>query len=130
MGNKKTIPSGIGDSGKQIITNGTMTGTATVLGPSAAVSVYGFGIQNLDNVGIRLAWTGTPIGTFSVECSVNAVDWDALTFNPALTQPAGGSGSSYLINLNQVPYPYVRLKYVNTSGTGTLNAWISGKDLN
>lgn len=82
-----------------------------------------------DNLGIELAWTGTPTGTFSVMCSNSGSAFYALTFNPVLGQPAG-SASGYLIDLNQVPFMYVFLQYVNASGSGTATAWLSTKDLN
>lgn len=122
MGQKKSLPSRIGDPGLQVITNGGMTGTATII--SSLINV-----QNTDNVGIQVKWSGTPTGTISVLGSVNNADFVALTFSPVLTQPAGASGG-YLISLNQVPYPYLQVQYTNTSGSGTLNAWISLKDLN
>lgn len=122
MGVKKTIPASPGDAGKQIIANGSMTGTATLTSPT-------FDCRNLDNIGIQVKWTGTPTGTISVLASIDNVNFVALTFSPGLTQPAGAAGG-YLINLNQLPFPYIQLQYVNASSTGTLNAFISAKDLN
>lgn len=80
-------------------------------------------VQYMDNVGLQLAWTDTAAGLLTVECSLNYSPtptipfegtWDPLTFNPALSQPAGSPGG-YLINLNQLPYPWVRLKWVPTT---------------
>lgn len=99
-----------------------MSGTATI---SSGV----FQGNNLDNFGLQVSWTGTPTGTLTVNCSVDNVNFDALTFDPAITQPTG-SAARYLINLNQIPFPYLKVQYVNSSGSGILNVWLSGKDLN
>lgn len=126
MGSKKT-------NSFRLITNGVMTGTATITStPTAAnsgTSQPGQNVQNLDNLGLEISWTGTPTGTITVLGSNSGTTFYALTFNPAITQPAGSAGG-YLINLNQFPWPWLQVKYTNASGTGTLNAWLYGKDLN
>lgn len=112
-----------------LIQSGSMTGTATLT--SVAQN-----LQNFDNIGLEITWTGTPTGTISILGSVSAafpaastVSYYALSFNPGLTQPAGSAGG-YLIDLNQFPFPYMKVQYVNSSSTGTLNAYLYGKDLN
>lgn len=105
-----------------LITNGVMTGTSTIT--SATQS-----INKMDNVGLQVEWTGSAVGTISVLCSIDNTTFNALTFSPLLTQPAGTAGS-YLIDLNQVPFPYIQVQYVNASSTGVLNVWMSSKDLN
>lgn len=131
MGDKRTIPSkwdGINNKGAaspKLINAGVMTGTATLTSNA-------FNIQNLDNIGLQVKWTGSAVGTITVEGTLDATDnnnWVPLEFDPALTQP-NNNATSYLVRLNQVPYPYIRVKYVNASSTGVLNVWISGKDLN
>lgn len=96
-------------------------------------------IQFLDNVGFQVEWTGDPTGTISIQGSLNYVPdqpnqnlpanagtWYDLTFDPALAQPTGAAGG-YLINCNQVPYPWLRLAYVGSGGTGVFNAWTTAK---
>jgi hypothetical protein len=122
MGVKRVIPGTPGGSGLHLINAGSMAGTATITSPT-------FNANNLDNVGLEVSWTGTPTGTISVLASISNENFYALTFDPTLTQPAGSPGA-YLINLNQVPFPYVQVQYVNSSGSGTLDVWLSGKDLN
>lgn len=116
MGFKKTLPP------YHLINGGVMTGTATVT--SATVNVW-----NLDNIAIQVGWTGTPTGTIAINCSIDNINFDSLTFDPALAQPSG-SADNYLISLNQLPYPYLQVQYVNASSTGVLNVWIFGKDVN
>jgi len=86
-------------------------------------------ISRVDNIGLEVSWTGTPTGVFSVGVSNSGINFFDLTFSPALSQPAG-SASGYAVNLNQLPFKYMRLKYVNTSGTGTLTVYGQVKDLN
>ena len=86
-------------------------------------------LSNIDNAGIEITFSGTPTGVISIMCSNGGTNFYALTFNPILAQPAGAAGG-FLINLNQVPFRYVFVQYVNSSGTGTLTAIITQKDLN
>ncbi len=105
-----------------LINAGSMTGTATIL--SSAQNVV-----NFDNLGLQVDWTSTAVGTLSVLGSVDGVTFHALTFSPALSQPAGTAGG-YIIDLNQFPWPYLQVKYVNSSSSGTLDVWLCSKDLN
>lgn len=104
------------------VTTGTMSGTNTIYSNVLDVT-------NFDNFGIEMTWTGTPTGTLSVMCSTSGVNFYALTFSPAITQPAGSAGG-YLIDLNQLPFRYLMLQYVNASGSGILTAFTEEKDLN
>jgi hypothetical protein len=116
MGQKKVLES------FPLITNGVMNGTATLLSPATS-------IKNLDNIGLQIDWTSTAVGTISVLCSIDGVTYHDLTFSPLLTQPAGTAGG-YLISLGQLPYLWIKAKYINTSSTGVLNISICGKDIN
>lgn len=102
--------------------NGAMASTNTIYSSIQDLS-------NFDNEGLEVSWTGTPTGVISVYGSESGVNFFALTFDPALDQPAGAAGG-YLINLNQFPWRYIMIKYVNASGSGTLNVWLGSKDLN
>jgi len=117
----------------QNIVSQSMTGTATI---TSAVT----DIRFKDSVSIQLQWTGTPVGTFYIEGSVdhfpvamqsngipNAGTWIPIALSIPLT--ATGSESQALLDLNQLSFPYIRVRYVNTSGTGTLNGFIFGKSL-
>lgn len=88
-----------------------------------------FNASNLDNVGLQVEFTGSMSGTLTVNCSIDNVNYTALTFSPSLTQPSGGN-LTYLVNLNQLPFPYLQVSYTNSSGSGTLEVWLSAKDLN
>lgn len=86
-------------------------------------------VSRMDNHGIEMAWTGTPTGTLTVVGSNSGLNWFSLTFNPALSQPTG-SALVYGIDLNQYPWKYVMLQFVNESGSGTVAAYAQLKDLN
>lgn len=86
-------------------------------------------VNNLDNIGAQVVWTGTMVGTLAVQVSNDDVDFDSLTFIPPLAQPAGAP-LKYVIDLNQLPWPWLRFQYTNASGAGTLVLTITGKDLN
>lgn len=86
-------------------------------------------ISRMDNSGLEVTWTGTPTGTFQVMVSNSGINFYALTFNPALGQPAGSAGG-YAVNLNQVPFKYMMLQYTNASGSGSLTVYGQMKDLN
>lgn len=88
-------------------------------------------IDNIDQICYDVAWTSSnAIGVISVQGSVTGLDADFkdLTFNPVLAQPASNNGA-YLINLALIPFPYIRLKYTRTSGTGALTVYLSAKGL-
>jgi hypothetical protein len=102
-----------------------VTGTNTYHSPVSEVSQQ-------HNIGLDITFTGTMIGTLTVE-GCNAQEgkpqvFKALTFNPALSQPSG-SNLSYLVNVNQFPFRYFRVSYVNSSGSGTLSIVMTSKDL-
>jgi hypothetical protein len=97
--------------------------------------------QYIDNMQYQLVWTGSPVGTFSVEVSsnyqqsgqgsqitvLNPGTWEPLPLTATIT--ASGSADDALIDLNQVPCPWVRLSYNFTSGTGSVTATVSGKGI-
>lgn len=80
------------------------------------------GLRQSDNQGIEITWTGTPTGTFSVMVSNSGINWYALTYNPALTQPSGSAGGFVIANIG-IPFQYCYLQYVNSTGTGTITAY-------
>jgi len=82
----------------------------------------------LDNVGIIVTWSGTtPVGVFTVECSNDGVVWSTLNFGSVI-QISGNTGDAN-INMNQLPFDNIRVRYTATSGTGTLSASLSIKQV-
>lgn len=114
----------------QTITAGDMS--------AASITSAVTNIETHDNIAIQLNFTGTPVGTFAVEVSVdyerdshgNVIDsgtWVPITLSPA--PAAAGADGSILIDLNQLASPWIRVVYTKTSGTGSLDAFISAKML-
>ncbi len=102
--------------------------TAQAVSSTTAYTSSSTDINQLHNIGLDVRYVGTMAGTLTVECSNDNSTFTALTFSPALTQPTG-SALNILISLNQVPFRYVRTKYTNASGTGTITSILTAKDL-
>lgn len=94
-------------------------------------------IQGLDNIGVQLNFTGTPVGTFQILVSADHAEDDVTrkvtnpgTFIP-ITLPstpiAAGVAGQIFIDLNQLASAFMRIDYTFTSGTGTLDAYVTGK---
>ena len=110
----------------KIISAGSMGGDIT--GPAT-------NIQFIDNIAIQLNWTGNAVGDFKIQGSsdhqeVNGVvtnegNWVDISLSPA--PAAAGSTDQILINMTQLAFPFIRVFFDRSSGTGSLDAWISGK---
>lgn len=104
-----------------VITNGDMSlASLTSIVPP---------IQWEDNVGLQLVWTGSPVGTFAVQVSLDQINWatiPASAFNGTYPVPGTTTSPGYL-DLNQLSASYIRVVYTRTSGTGTLNVLMAAK---
>lgn len=81
-------------------------------------------VNQIDNVGIQLDFTGTPTGTFTVEAQRHpSADWVAIDFGSTIS--ASGAAGNHRISISSKENK-VRVKYTRSSGTGTLNAYIVG----
>jgi hypothetical protein len=109
-----------------------MTGTATVLSDP-------IDLRNVDTAAsLEIQIAGTPTGTLSllgsnqydVQLNPNAtfVPLAAGAVTPVLPTVAGaGSTTICALAAQALGCRYVQLKYVNTSGTGTLDVWAHGR---
>lgn len=103
---------------------------------AATITSAATNVEFLDNIGFQIVWTSSDaIGTITIEGSNTynpnlnvAGSWFALTFSPALTQPASNNGN-YGISVNQFPWSWIRVVYTRSSGSGTLTATLSAKGL-
>lgn len=95
-------------------------------------------ILNLDNIGLQVNIASTPSGSLQVQVSIdyqqtaegaviNAGNW--INVVGASTVITSGSPNEVYFDMNQLSAPWVRLQYTNSSGSGTLNAFASGKGL-
>lgn len=89
-------------------------------------------ISNIDNVCIQLSWSGSPVGTFSFQGSLDYSPGGA--GHPVATAgtwveftTADCTDGAVLLDANQLSFPWVRVVYTKSSGTGALTAYISGK---
>lgn len=93
-----------------------------------------------DSVSIQLNYTGVPVGTFQVQGSLdyapvgglyaptgNSGNWANLTLSPVPT--ASGAADVILLDLYALSFPYIRVVYTRTSGTGVLNTYVACKKL-
>lgn len=111
-------------------------------GQSMAASFNGTptNIQEFDNVGIQLKWTGAnPIGTINVQVSLDFdprfpanATWTYLedaSHVPIVITPAGTPDNGYF-DLNQLSAMWVRVVYTTAGGSvGALTSKISAKGL-
>lgn len=114
-----------------IISGGTASGTAV----SSTTTYYSGATDTnaIKNPSYDLYW-GTNVGTFTVQVSNKSkpvlssdADWKAITLTRPITQPSGVAGGDY-VDLSGLPFRWVRLKYVNASGSGNIQAFLFGKD--
>lgn len=94
-------------------------------------------ILNLDNIGVQLNVSGTPVGQFTIQVSDDhkqdaqgnvtvAGHWIDL---PITTDLSVSGAIDIFVDLNQMSAVYLRVKYVNASSTGTISGFVSGKGL-
>lgn len=116
---------------------------------AASVTSLVTDIQYLDNISVQLSWTSSPVGTFAIQGSLDYSPGDAAsaagrtanagTWTPITLTYLSGSvfvsatsiptsvGSPILLNLSNLSFPYIRVVYTRSSGSGTLTSWIMGK---
>lgn len=100
------------------------------------------GILYRDSVAYQMTWTGIPTGTFDVQGSVdynaglpqsagdlNNGTWTSVALTPAPTATGSGGASNILINMNQLSFPYVRIQYTNSTGSGVMAIYTTAKSL-
>lgn len=112
MSRKSVVPS------YKMIDSGNLASNIT----SSIVSV-----KNLDKASIHVEWSGAaPVGTLSVEARNGEADnWYALDFGSAIS--VSGNSGEHQIVFNELPFTDIRLQYSFTSGTGSIDAFITAK---
>lgn len=88
----------------------------------------------VDNINCQLNYTGTPTGTFTVQVSsdydpntATAGNWIPVDFGQVIG--AAGSGDQIILDMNQLPAPWMKVVYTSVSGTGTLNMYLTAKEV-
>lgn len=88
-------------------------------------------IEYLDDIGYQVNFPTTALGTFSVQVCMDynsvtgTANWNDYPFTT--TPTADGVLTSIYLDMPLLSAPWIRLIYTRTSGTGTLNAFICGK---
>lgn len=88
-------------------------------------------IDSIDKVGMILEWAGaSPVGEFLIDVSylipgtTSFTAWQVLDFGSPIA--ITGNSGSHSISIQDPPFERMRLRYVRTSGTGTLTATVFG----
>lgn len=77
---------------------------------------------------LQVAWTGTPTGTFTLQVSDKpspdeSSDTDWVTSTEVTVVNPAGSASQFRVATTASPAYRKRLKYVNSSGSGTITGY-------
>lgn len=111
------------------IKGGVMTGVAVIPGPWMKIVKSPY-------CSFQAVWTGNPTGTFAFDISddPNPNLATALLGATPLTLPASftagnpvGAAGSFGFEFGQLPYLWIRIKYTNSGGAGTLNVGFVAK---
>ena len=91
-------------------------------------------VENLDMIVYEIVTTGAPIGVVQVEflnakrgVGTDTDTWQLVEFSVGTDIPIGGA-ESHTIVFQVNPFHKVRPRYVKTSGTGSINITIFGKE--
>lgn len=115
-----------------VISAGDMSGNIT----GTAFSVLG-----MDNIGVHFdILSGTPSGAFEIWVSnyispsnSNAVPssthWVQLPLTSSFVTIVSGQAAQTFVDLNGISMAWVQPRYTSSSGSGSLNAYISGKQI-
>jgi len=68
-------------------------------------------------------WTGAPVGNVIIYGGNNPKNLHQIS-----STAASGASGNLLSNNDGIHYNYLQVVYSFTSGTGTLNVWVSGKN--
>lgn len=109
---------------------GSASGTNTIVSSVMRISM-------LDNIGLQFNVAGTPVGTATVQVSVDHVEdelgnvktagnWCTLT-----TQAINGAANIYLSDssMKNLAAAYLKISYTNSSSTGTITIYACGKSI-
>jgi hypothetical protein len=76
---------------------------------------------------VQVNFTGSPVGTLSVEGSADGKNWVPVSPDNEPKLAVNGSTSPYVVNFGYLANFYFRIKYVRTSGSGTMSVWVGSK---
>ena len=82
-------------------------------------------VQFMDRVSYSVVWTGSAVGTLIVQSSLDGTNWTDLDMNQIVMANADDTA---VIDIAATGIPQLRLSYTATSGTGSLDAYVSAKE--
>lgn len=83
-------------------------------------------ISNIDSVAIVYSWSGvSPSGTVFIEVKNGDSPWTTLTVSPLAVISSNTGANNF--QLTELSFKELRVYYARTSGTGTLNAYLTAK---
>ena len=101
---------------------------------SADITSNPTSVINLDNASILISWSGVPVGEILIQAqqrksNEELVEADWVDLDLGDTVVIDNTEAEHQIIFKQLPFTDIRVKYVSTSGTGTLNAVITSKQI-
>lgn len=86
-------------------------------------------VEQLDQATIHISWTGSsPVGEIIVDARNGSADsWYQLDFGSSIA--ISGASGDHQILFKEMPFTDIRLRYVFTSGTGSLTARLTMKSV-
>lgn len=81
--------------------------------------------QYESNIGIQLLFTGSPIGSFTIDASNDSTNWESMTFSEGAIAVSGAG--SHALSIKGFGFKYLRVVYVFSSGTGSLSGTLTAK---
>jgi hypothetical protein len=90
-------------------------------------------VNFMDNIGIILAWSGAPVGQFEIYVSNSAKIKEQLSANDFVKLDFGATieidatETNHLVSINQIPFKWIAVKYVFSSGSGALTVFMNNK---
>ena len=89
-------------------------------------------VNDFDELYMELEWSAgsSPVGELFVLARTDLgggvyTAWSALDFGAQIL--VSGNSGKHTINFESVPFSQIMVSYVRTSGSGTLDVWVSGK---
>jgi hypothetical protein len=87
-------------------------------------------VTQFDNVGIQINWangTSTPAGPITILASIDGVNYGILSSVP--TSAISGASGSILIDLNQISFGGIKVRWARTTGAADLDVYVQGRAL-
>ena len=114
--------------------NYALTMTSTAMASTDVLTSEPIKLFYDDLVSVQAAWTGTPVGNWTLEVSnddgrptdlsnpvtsISVTNWTSVTGSSAA---AGGAAGTQFYDMSQTAAKWARIKYTNASSTGTITS--------